>query len=91
MSRDTVSACVASLCSAYHDGLELIHQIKAEKSSSTPFQDALIGLSAQELESSLRRGESAVSNQYERIHKHCGDAFAQGDRTFLSNNHLESR
>lgn len=87
MSRDTVSACVASLSSAYHDGAELIQQIKCKRKSRNTFQDASIDASAQDLESSLNRGELAVRNQYERTYKRCGDAFAQGDRTFLSNEH----
>lgn len=55
-----------------------------DRSSRKTFQEALIGTSVEELESSLNRGESAVRNQYERTHKHCGEAFAQGDRTLLS-------
>ena len=87
MSRDSVSACIASLSSVYHDGVELIQNIKAKRKSRNTFQDASIDASAQELEWSLNRGESAVRNQYERTHKRCGDAFAQGDRTFLSRKH----
>ena len=80
MSRDSVSTHVASLCSAYHDGAELIRHIKEKKNSRKAFPDASVDTSAQELEYSLRRGESAVRNQYERTYKSCGDAFAQGDR-----------
>ena len=84
MSRDYVSTFIASLCSAYRDGAKLIQQMKAnDRSSRKDFT------SAQELELSLNRGESAVRNQYERIHKHCGEAFAQGDRTFLSHIYLK--
>ena len=84
MSQESVFTCVASLCSAYYDGAELIQQFKANKNSRKTFQDGPIGISAQELESSLSRGESAVRIEYERIHKRCGEAFAQGDRTFLN-------
>lgn len=85
MSRDDVSTCIASLCSAYRDGAQLVQQMKAnDRSSRKTFQEAPIGTSAEELESSLNRGESAVRNQYERTHKHCGEAFAQGDRMLLS-------
>lgn len=89
MSRDSVSACVASLSSAYHDGVELIQHIKGKRKSRYTFQDASIDASTQELESSLNRGESAVSNQYERTYKSCGDAFAQGDRMFSSHKYSE--
>ena len=87
MSRDSVSSCIASLSSAYHDGAKLVRQIKAKRRSRNTFQDASIDASAQELQSSLNRGQNAVSNQYERTYKQCGDAFAQGDRMFLSNGH----
>lgn len=83
MSRDSVFACVTLLSSAYHDGAELILKIKAKRKSRNTFQDASIVASAQELESSLNRGVSAVRSQYERTYNRCGDAFAQGDRTFL--------
>lgn len=79
MARDSVSACVASLSSSYHDGAELIQHIKAKRKSRNTFQDASIDASAHDLESSLNRGERAVRNQYERTYKRCGDAFAQGD------------
>ena len=79
MSPDSVSACVASLCSAFHDGNELIQRIKGNNNKSRKFfQDP----SAQELESSLNLGESAVRSHYEHTYKRCGEAFAQGDRMF---------
>ena len=83
MSQDSVSACIASLSSTYHDGVELLQQIKTKRKSRNTFQDASIDASAQELESSLNSGESAVRTQYERTHKRCGDTFAQGDGMFL--------
>ena len=88
MSQDSVSACVTSLSSAYHDGAQLVQQIKATRKSRNTFQDASIDASAQELESSLNRGESAVRTQYERTYKRCGDTFAQGDGTFLPNSQI---
>ena len=84
MSRDSVFACVTSLCSAYHEGAELIQQIRADKNFCMTFEESPLGTSAQDLESSLKRGESAVRNHYERIHKRCGEAFAQGDGTCLN-------
>lgn len=83
MSQESVFACVASLCSAYYDGAELIQHFKASKDSHL---GGPIGRSAQELELSLSRGENAVRIEYERIHERCGEAFAQGDRTFQ--NHI---
>ena len=90
MSQDSVFACVASLCSVYHEGAELIHQIRADQNFCVTFQEPPLGTLAQDLESSLERGESAVRNQYERIHKHCGEAFAQGDGTCLNYIYLKS-
>lgn len=84
MSRDSVFACVASLCAVYHEGAELIHQIRADQNFCMTSQESPLGRSAQDLESSLERGESAVRNQYERIHKRCGEAFVRGDRTCLN-------
>ena len=89
MSQDSVLARVVSLCSAYHEGAELVHQIRANKNFCMTFQESPHGISAQDLESSLERGESAVRNQYERIHKRCGEAFAQGDGTGLNYIHLK--
>ena len=89
MSQDSVLACVASLCSAYNQGVELIQQIRADKKSCMTFQESPLGTSAQDLESSLKRGESAVGNYYERIHKRCGAVFAKGDGTCLDYIYLE--
>lgn len=86
MSQESVFACVASLCSVYYDGAELIQHMKANKDSHL---DGPIGRSAQDLESSLSRGENAVRIEYERILERCGEAFAQGDRTFLSHIYIK--
>ena len=82
MSQDSVSIYVASLCSAYHDGVELIQYIKTKRDSRKASRDASMSASALELESSLRHGENAVRNQYVLTYERCGGAFAQGDRTF---------
>lgn len=86
MSQESVFACIASLCSAYYDAAEVIQHTKANKASHL---DGPIGRSTQALESSLGRGENAVRIEYERILERCGEAFAQGDRTFLSHIYLK--
>ena len=89
MSPESVTACIASLCSAYHDGNELIRQIKGSRKNRKTFRNASGDISIQELELSLSRGESAVRNQYELTYKRYGDAFAQGDRKSTRYHHLK--
>lgn len=72
MSGQAVSDCVTAICSAYHEACTLIQQIKVEKRDSS--------LSAQELEASLLRGQSAVRAHYERIQKRLGETSASSDR-----------
>ena len=49
-----VVACVAAVCSAYHDGAEILQQIKAKrKARKAARQDLLTENSTQELELSL--------------------------------------
>ena len=67
----TVAECVATLCSAYHDGAQTLLQIKAKRKG--------LDISAQELELSITRAESAVNKQYGVTRKRLGDAFALGD------------
>ena len=78
-----VVGCVAAVASAYHDGSELIHEIKerrrAKKALQTsPTQDR----STQELEASLSRGEVTIRSQYDHNYRRLGGAFAQGDRMY---------
>jgi len=68
----TVSDCVTAVCSAYHEACTLIQQINVEKKTCS--------LSAQELEASLIRGQSAIGAQYERIQKRLGESAANSDR-----------
>ena len=89
MSLDSVTACVASLSSAYLDAIKLTQQINAKRKSRNAFKEASIDAADHDLQSSLDRGESAVRNQYQRTYHCCGDAFAQGDRTFPSHNSLD--
>ena len=75
-----VVACVAAVCSAYHDGAEILQQIKAKrKARKAARQDLLTESSTQELELSLHRGEDVVQSQYDRDYKRFGAAFANGD------------
>ena len=67
----TVADCVATLCSAYHSGAQILLQIKAKRKG--------LDISAQELELSITRAESVVNKQYGVTRKHLGDAFALGD------------
>ena len=89
MSLDSVTACVASLSSTYLDAINLIQQINAKRKSRNACEEASIVAADHDLQSSLDRGESAVRNQYQRTYHCCGDAFAQGDRTFPSHNRLD--
>ncbi|MCJ1470871.1 hypothetical protein MMC07_009518 [Pseudocyphellaria aurata] len=77
-----VVACVAAVCSAYHDGAELVHQIKAKRKAKKALQQvpSSQNSSTAELEASLHRGEDVVRNQYDRDFRRFGDSFAHGDR-----------
>lgn len=79
-----VVACVAAVCSAYHDGGELVQQIKAKRKAKkallpndTPSDPN--NASTTELEMSLSRGESVVRSQFDRDFKRFGETFATGD------------
>ncbi|MCJ1262999.1 hypothetical protein MMC22_002869 [Lobaria immixta] len=77
-----VVACVAAVCSAYHDGAELVHQIKAKRKAKRILQQEVSSQSSstKELELSLHRGEDVVRSQYDRDFRRFGDSFAQGDQ-----------
>lgn len=79
-----VVACVAAVCSAYHDGAELVHQIKAKRKAKRILQQEVSSQSSstKELELSLHRGEDVVRSQYDRDFRRFGDSFAQGDRKY---------
>ena len=75
-----VVACIGAIVSAYHDGAEILQQIKAKrKARKLGRQDLLTESSTQELELSLHRGEDVVQSQYDRDYKRFGAAFADGD------------
>ena len=73
--------CVAAVCSAYHDGAELVQHIKAKRKARKALkQGSKIDESTRELSLSLNRGEDVVRSQYDRDFRRFGDSFASGDR-----------
>lgn len=75
-----VVACVAALCSAYHNGGEVLQQIRAERNARQAARlDAFTEDSTHDLAISLARGEDVIQSQYNRDHKRFGQAFADGD------------
>jgi hypothetical protein len=93
-----VVSCVAAVCSAFHDGAELVQQIKAKRKAQKGLQSTTRGgvgardesstaaaptqTSTIELEMSLSRGEAVVRSQFDRDFKRFGEGFAVGDREF---------
>ena len=75
-----VVGCVAAVCSAYHDGSELIHEIKERRRAKKALQNSIQDRSTQELEASLGRGEVTIRSQYDHDFRRLGSAFAHGDR-----------
>ena len=76
-----VVSCVAAVCSAYHDGTELIHQIKERRKAKKALREAVgPDSTTKDLELSLARGQDVVRSQYERDFRRLGEAFAVGDR-----------
>ncbi|KAL9130233.1 MAG: hypothetical protein Q9217_001526 [Psora testacea] len=76
-----VVGCVAAVCSAYHDGAELVQHIKAKRKARKALKQASqVDETTQELEVSLNRGEGVVRSQYDRDFRRFGDPFASGDQ-----------
>ncbi|KAL8832239.1 MAG: hypothetical protein Q9170_004960 [Blastenia crenularia] len=75
-----VVACVGAIISAYHDGAQLVAQIKAKRKAKKASQDGLQEVTTQELESSLYRGQGIVQSQFDRDARRFGDQFRVGDR-----------
>ena len=75
-----VVACVAAVCSAYHDGAELVHQIKAKRKARRHQEVSSQTFETRELERSLHRGEEVVRSQYDRDFRRFGASFESGDR-----------
>ena len=75
-----VVACVAAVCSAYHDGADILRQIRAKRNARKAARmDAFTEDATHELEVSLTRGEDVIQSQYDRDYKRFGAAFANGD------------
>lgn len=79
-----VVACVATVCSTYHDGAELLQQIKAKRKAQKALLQVVPSQTVftADLETSLSRGEGVVRSQYDRDFKRYGALFAHGDRGF---------
>lgn len=87
-----VVACVGAIISAYHDGAELVAQIKAKRKAKKALQNGSIQeQTTQELESSLHRGESVVQSQFDRDARRFGEQFIVGDRQFEPHTNPKSR
>ncbi|KAL8694640.1 MAG: hypothetical protein Q9218_000735 [Villophora microphyllina] len=75
-----VVACIGAIISAYHDGAELVSQIKAKRKARKALQNgSLQELTTKELELSLHRGEGVVQSQFDRDARRFGDQFTTGD------------
>lgn len=67
--------------SAYHDGAELVAQIKARRKAKKALRNgSLRDVSTDELALSLHRGEEVIQGQYEFDARRFGDAFSTGDQ-----------
>lgn len=85
MDLSSVVACVAAVCSAYHDGADLVQQIKVKrkvKKARGTLQQNFIAqeLAIHELEKSLHRGQGVVQDQFDFQFRRFGPAFQEGDR-----------
>ena len=79
---------IASVCSLYQEGFELVQQIKSKRRTKKAVRQApQLDETTQELEQSLVRGEGTIRAQYDRDSRRFGEPFAKGDRTYQSNNH----
>lgn len=78
----TVVASVNAICVACHDGVELLHHIKAKRKARRALQDVVSAFdsSTEELQLSLNRGGGIVRTQYDRNFSRFGQSFASGDR-----------
>lgn len=75
-----VVACVGAIVSAYHDGAELVAQIKAKRKAKKTLQNgSLQEITTQGLESSLHRGKQVVESQFDRDARRFGEQFRVGD------------
>ncbi|KAI4108425.1 MAG: hypothetical protein L6R37_001029 [Teloschistes peruensis] len=75
-----VVACIGAIISAYHDGAELVSQIKAKRRARRALQNgSLQELTTKELEESLHRGGGVVQSQFDRDARRFGEQFTTGD------------
>lgn len=78
---------IASVCSIYQEGFDLVRQIKSKRKTRKAVRQApQLDETTQELEQSLVRGEGTVRAQYDRDSRRFGEPFAKGDRTSQSDN-----
>ncbi|KAL8691442.1 MAG: hypothetical protein Q9224_004177 [Gallowayella concinna] len=77
-----VAASVGAIISAYHDGAELLAQIRAKRKFRAASVDnaTLQELTSRELQSSLDRGAQVVQSQFDRDASRFGEQYTTGDR-----------
>ncbi|KAL8801303.1 MAG: hypothetical protein Q9182_004568 [Xanthomendoza sp. 2 TL-2023] len=77
-----VAASVGAIISAYHDGAELLAQIRAKRGPRAASQKnaTLQESTSEELESSLNRGAQVVQSQFARDASRFGEQYTTGDR-----------
>lgn len=87
-----VVACIGAIISAYHDGAELVSQIKAKRRARRALQNgSLQELTTKELEESLHRGGGVVQSQFDRDARRFGEQFTTGDSQSRTTSSLPSR
>ncbi|MCJ1225268.1 hypothetical protein MMC12_001917 [Toensbergia leucococca] len=75
-----IVGCVAAVTSAYHDGFELVQEIRAKRKAKRDLQRiSSQESSTQELQESLYRGQEVVQSQYNHDFRRYGNAFRIGD------------
>ena len=76
---------IATVCSIYQEGFDLVQQIKSKRRAKKAVRQApQLDETTQDLEQSLVRGEGIVRAQYERDSRRFGEPFAKGDRMYQS-------
>lgn len=74
---------IATVCSIYQEGLDLLLQIKAKRRAKKAVRQApQLDETTRDLEQSLLRGEGTVRAQYDRDSRRFGEPFAKGDRMY---------
>ncbi|MCJ1350847.1 MAG: hypothetical protein MMC33_000828 [Icmadophila ericetorum] len=80
-----IAGCIAAVVSAYHDGSELLLEIKERRKQKRERREAealaiIDETATKELEMSLTRGEVTIRGQYDRGCGRVGEPFKQGDQ-----------